>query len=233
MRSYIRLILALTALTHFACATHHNEKKASNNSAYDNAVTFRHAYESTHAILSYEAQDSLPFDLRPKKGATTTEIEAQSLAYYNEVLTRMNESPIGSYGQEYDVYFRFLWLRTFNRPVLVSLYKAGSGYHLYYKTLSGQSGYDPGSLEVSQEKPASANDMAYILSLAAAKDYWNLSTSDKNIWGFDGARWILEAKVKDVYHIVDRWSNDQGSLQEVCKALFFLTGVKLEPREIY
>ena len=45
--------------------------------------------------------------------------------------------------------YRFLWLRTFHKPIAVRVWSADSRYYLVVKELSGQGGYEPGRIIVS------------------------------------------------------------------------------------
>jgi hypothetical protein len=63
--------------------------------------------------------------------------------------------------------------------------------------------------------------------------YWQLATQDDSMDGNDGARWILEGVKGGRYHIVDRWTPQNGSYRELCLYALKLSGLKLDASELY
>jgi hypothetical protein len=116
--------------------------------------------------------------------------------------------------------YRFLWLRTFNRPVSarLTIAKDGSG-NLSIKVLSGSGGYAPGHLTQDRSIKVAKDSVDYFLQLLAKAEFWSAPTEQENGVGCDGAQWIIEGAKAGQYHVVDRWSPEEGPYR---KAALFL-----------
>jgi hypothetical protein len=53
--------------------------------------------------------------------------------------------------------------------------------------------------------------------------FWKTRTQDPS-FGFDGAQWILESKVGDDYHFVDRWSPEDGLVHDIGLQFLAMSG---------
>ena len=118
--------------------------------------------------------------------------------------------------------YRFLWLRTFHHPVSARLEVAKDGNaELFVKVLSGQGGYNPGHAILNRRIKVSKDAVDHFLELLQKADFWNLSAEqqESNVVGVDGAQWIMEGVLGGGYHVVDRWSPDEGPYR---KAALFL-----------
>lgn len=130
--------------------------------------------------------------------------------------------------------YRFLWLRTFNRPIAVrvSFSDSADSAVVTVKVLSGAGGYEPGRLVVADTRsldPTKAEQLRRILDQV---DFWSLPTSEENdLLGVDGAQWIVEGLRDGQYHVVDRWSPDDGPVRRL--GLSFLELARLDEEPIY
>jgi len=108
--------------------------------------------------------------------------------------------------------YRFLWLRTFHHPVSARLDVAGDGAgELVVKVLSGAGGYNPGHLIQNRRIKVSKESVDHFLELLNKADFWNVPTEPElGGVGCDGAQWIIEAAKGGRYHVVDRWSPEEG-----------------------
>lgn len=102
--------------------------------------------------------------------------------------------------------YRFLWLRTFHKPIAVRIQKDNSGFTLRGVRLSGEGGYEPGHIEHDETIILSQDQWNGFLKLLDKSSFWLLPTEEKDAGGFDGAQWVLEGQRAGKYHIVDRWS---------------------------
>jgi len=132
--------------------------------------------------------------------------------------------------------YRFVWLRSFHQPVAIRLMinADGSG-DLVAKILSGEGGHDAGALVTNQHSlllPVETRSFTEKLSKA---NFWALSTRRfQDIYGRDGADWILEGTKEGNYHVVHRWSPPNGPYREACLYLALgLAELKIPDREIY
>lgn len=108
--------------------------------------------------------------------------------------------------------YRFLWLRTFHHPVSARLLVASDGSgELVVKVLSGQGGYKPGHLIHNRTIKVDKEAVDHLLELLGKADFWNAPTEQENgVVGCDGAQWIMEGAKGGQYHVVDRWSPEEG-----------------------
>jgi hypothetical protein len=128
--------------------------------------------------------------------------------------------------------YRFLWLRTFHHPVSARLEVAKDGTaQLFVKVLSGQGGYDPGRVILNRNIKVSRDAVDHFLELLQKADFWNIPTEQeqRDVIGVDGAQWIIEAASGGQYHVVDRWSPEDGLLRKAALFLALNLG-QLNPR---
>lgn len=145
--------------------------------------------------------------------------------WYSGHLEAMEEPSLHGAADDDDAHvFRFLWLRTWQRPVALRL-EIDAEQHgvLHVKVLDGAGGYDPGELVRDEFIPMSYQDVDSILEALDGIGYWNLPTRDGNI-GFDGAQWVLEGVEDGRYHLVDRWTPG-GEIASVCRVLLIHAGL--------
>jgi len=131
--------------------------------------------------------------------------------------------------------YRFLWLRTFHHPIAIRVDLGADGTaQMTAKMTSGAGGYDPGKLIENWTLTINSGETKRFLGQIEEHNFWNLSSDDKVLGGPDGARWIIEGIKPGTYHIVDRWSPQDGDVQAI--GLFMVNELaKLEfpAREVY
>jgi hypothetical protein len=164
---------------------------------------------------------------------------AEREPWYGKHLRAMQERPLCSGGSQRTAY-RFLWLRTFHAPIAIRIEAGDKGHLLVAKRLTGQGGYDPGSIDLERTVPVSADDWDRLSLLVANAGFWSEPTQeardcpDGNVCvHFDGAQWVLEGFSHGHYHAVDRWSpTTEGpfsAYREACLYLVQLAGLDVEP----
>ncbi len=158
--------------------------------------------------------------------------------WYAKHLRAMHEPSIFEASKDPSIQsYRFLWLRTFHHPVAARLEVARDGTaQLFVKVLSGQGGYDPGHPIVNRNVQEPKDAVDHFLELLKKADFWNLPTEqpEGNQVNLDGAQWIIEGTMDGHYHVVDRWSPDEGPFRKAALFLAFALG-DLNPRyqEVY
>ena len=105
--------------------------------------------------------------------------------------------------------YRFLWLRTFHNPVAVRVFRRVDDYGLEAVILDGAGGYDPGHVASRVTQILSRDEWQMLITRLEEVKFWQLTTTGGDS-GFDGARWIVEARRNEQYHIVDRWGPDSA-----------------------
>lgn len=133
--------------------------------------------------------------------------------------------------------YRFLWLRTFHKPIAVRISKTDAGMTLRVIRLSGAGGYEPGRIEHDESFSLTADQWADFLKLLDKTSFWDLPTAEKNIGGTDGSRWILEGQTAGKYHVVDRWTpggnQDMESYVACCRYLLKLSKQEVPKKDDY
>lgn len=158
--------------------------------------------------------------------------------WYSEHLTALKEPSLFESKQDGAAQsYRFLWLRTFNHPVAVRvlIHADGSGT-LVTKMADGMGGYEPGNLIVDKTEPLPADRVKKFSEELQHLGYWTLPglPGRETIVGADGSRWVIEGIRHGTYHLVDRWSPQDGPVREL--GLYFLrdlSGVSLKDEKIY
>jgi hypothetical protein len=153
--------------------------------------------------------------------------------WYSRQLEAMNERPLAALQSE-DESYRFLWLRTFHKPVAIHVWRAGERHFIIVKRLNGRGGDDPGGFDLYWAHSLSADEWnAFMLHLEHA-EYWLMPTEEERML-FDGAQWIMEGYREGRYHVVDRKTPDPGAYQDACMYLLRHSGLLAETpaNEVY
>jgi len=167
-------------------------------------------------------------------GIFDQKVETNNFIYqwYSKQLKALGEPSLyKQQGDKSKQIFRFIWLRTFHNPISIRLEvnkNDGSGT-LYVKMLDGAGGYDPGKIKEDFKKHISKEDVNRLIKLLERENFWKLSTKG-GLKGFDGAQWIIEGLQDGKYHLVDRWSPNEG-VKDI--GLFFLELSGLKVQDIY
>ena len=143
--------------------------------------------------------------------------------------------------------YRFLWLRSFHRPISVRLDINQHGTALLtIKATDGQGGYNPGALVMNKSHALTREQTNWALDRIKAVGYWGLPSFEKPKEGvgpngektveisLDGARWILEGVKDGKYQVTDRWSPERGPIRALgMMMLIDLAKFKLHHQEVY
>lgn len=137
--------------------------------------------------------------------------------------------------------YRFLWLRSFHKPIAVRVRKDSAGITLRVIRLSGAGGYEPGKIEHEESFALTADQWDRFLKLLSASSFWDTPSKEKDIMGIDGSQWILEGQASGRYHLVDRFtplSNDSGkrhleSFVACCRYLLTLSKQEIPKKDAY
>jgi hypothetical protein len=185
----------------------------------------------------------------PCKTTDTTYFDGTALAtresWYGRALRRMGEPRLCP--SEGLSAYRFLWLRSFHRPIAVRVVKTDKGAQLWVRVLGGAGGYDPGKLVQARTFQVSPHQWDSISVLVLAAKIWNLPTAEpirsdtvngqvRYQVGADGAQWILESVDGPRYHVVDRWTprpDYDRVYYDLCRYLLTLSAIRLTREEIY
>jgi hypothetical protein len=161
----------------------------------------------------------------------------QSLSeWYSKHLRALDEPSLWSLSKtQKEESYRFLWLRTFHHPVAIRIdVNADGTSRLTTKMTSGAGGYDSGQLVQNDTSTLSREQTNWFLGKIEENKFWELATIDKSRMGVDGAAWIIEGVRNGSYHVVDRWSPDDGPVRVIgLLMLKQLAKVKVPAKETY
>ncbi len=130
--------------------------------------------------------------------------------------------------------YRFLWLRTFHKPIAIRIWADASAAQMRVVRLSGAGGYEPGQIESDTTLKVSSEDWKRFRGSVAKAQFWQTPTKEPNEeLGFDGSQWILEGRANDKYHVVDRWTPRSGAYFDCCRVLVTLAKVEIPKDEFY
>lgn len=125
--------------------------------------------------------------------------------------------------------YRFIWLRSFDKPVVVRIQEGSNGaLFMTASRLSGMGGYEPGKVEARIERELTASEKRWLLRAFAAADRLRLKAVTCGN-GNDGAAWIFEALDGGAYRYVDRWSPKTGPVRALGLMMLSFTGWELGP----
>ena len=154
--------------------------------------------------------------------------------YYSQELFDLHEPVLHNYTGKSEIY-RFTWLRSFHDPVSIRLQKRRDDIEIITKISDGI-GFSHGRIIFYEDKDISRKQWLSFKSLINKLNYWELPEQAREIGATDGAGWVLEGYLNSKYHYVSRWSPDlNGHIEfmNICKFLMALSGISLDPDEIY
>jgi hypothetical protein len=128
--------------------------------------------------------------------------------------------------------YRFVWLRSFDEPVVIRAARESDGPMLYVRVLRGfriiavdETGevvrYNSGELTRAEERKLQEDEWLALVKQVEASDFWEIPTVDESR-GEDGAEWLMEGVKGGQYQAVARWSPRTGSFRELCLSLLQL-----------
>jgi len=162
-------------------------------------------------------------------------------SYCPEFLAAMKEPSI--YGLHLDKTtetYRFLWLRTFHKPITIRVWKDHKGITLRIVRLSGKGGYKTGQIEYDKAFALTSEQWDGLLHLLNEAAFWEMPSVNRDVTFADGSLWIFEGKARDKYHVVDRAcplddskKRHLDSFVACCRYLLKLSGEEISAKEDY
>jgi len=93
--------------------------------------------------------------------------------WYSKHLKAMDESSLNSMA-ETDETYRFLWLRTFDHPIAIRIWRKDEERNIVFKELDGAGGYEPGKLIANQIRRLTTDEWDKFINLLQQTSYWQL-----------------------------------------------------------
>jgi hypothetical protein len=155
--------------------------------------------------------------------------------WYGKQLAAMNEPSLWAAAVHGETAYRFLWLRTWGRPIAVRVTVDGVRARLFVTRFSGSGGYDPGEIDVHRERELEARDVGVIEAALSTASFDTIDT--QGTMGADGAEWVLERAKGGVYRMVERWTPRHNpkyaAFVAACDLLLDLAGRDLVSGDVY
>jgi len=135
--------------------------------------------------------------------------------------------------------YRFLWLRTFDRPISIRISVDSRGaVALTTKITNAQGGIEPGRLVQNRTKRLNKDLADWVLGMLEQYKFWDLPSylePKEGVINLDGARWIIEGVKNGRYHVVDRFSPIERDPIHILGIAFAinLAELKLLYQEVY
>ena len=144
----------------------------------------------------------------------------------------MDERPLAGGTSDATVAVRLMILPTFDNPVLIRVWlnesPSGAIWQVITKTNNGRGGYFAGPQTETREAMLDSASADHVLEGLGTLAFWFLPTSDKAM-GTDGSQWVLEVIQGGRYHVVHRWSPENGPFLEFCRVLLHVADVVSYP----
>jgi hypothetical protein len=153
--------------------------------------------------------------------------------WFSAALYNMQEPLLYNFFLGFESY-RFDWIRSFHRPVVISINKKDSRIWLSTRRLNRRPSFvgwrvDQGLplyLDYDQTTELSIKDWNYFKQLLQTAKFWKISNTDLEL-DADGSMWIIEEHVKDHYRFVIRDDNNH-SFGDIGKYLIRLSNLQEE-----
>lgn len=149
--------------------------------------------------------------------------------WYETHLKAMDEKPLITNDNAGSEIYRFLWLRSFHHPVSIRVEINVNGPMLHFKELGGAGGYEPGKPIKNISKKITQTEWCGFINKLKIARYWTMFPMHKT-QGLDGAEWVLEGVKDGRYHLVSRWSPNNGNYRNACIYLLHLAGYDTSKR---
>jgi hypothetical protein len=173
----------------------------------------------------------------------------KDLDSFSPALEAFEEPPFCSdniLSQKYESY-RFLYLRSFHKPVLINLKYGPNVASITYKELDNNGDVEFGSLSIVKEitvrkrmteqgLPKEINVQSFLehISGEARMYVWKQPFKIKQGLGVDGATWTIEGVKEGKCHVVTRWSPDRADpIRIFAETLIQLSGNRFYYDEVY
>jgi hypothetical protein len=189
-------------------------------------------FEKFSRIFYYSNGDTISKENKQALLDTAFNNKTANNHWYSKQLSAMKEPVIYSDTTQTEI-IRFTWLRSFHDPIAVRIEKDKGICTIYWKKRNEVEGNRSKKIVINSKKMIELQQWNDIEKRLEKINFWVIPTNLGGFDGYDGARWILEAKVGNKYHFVDRWSGDESEMEQFCLTLLNMTNLKIEKKEIY
>jgi hypothetical protein len=153
-----------------------------------------------------------------------------------------NESPVLPIDDQEAELYRITFIPTFFSPIKIRVERHRGEYVLVAKRLSGQGGFEVGTLKEEKRRRLKSKEWNRLLALINKAAFWDLPYAEKkpepNEKGelsvcLDGSEWVLEGVKNGKFHAVNRYCPDEKSFEKIGQYLAKLSLLEIKKRELY
>ncbi|MBK8247647.1 MAG: hypothetical protein IPK85_09655 [Gemmatimonadetes bacterium] len=156
---------------------------------------------SDEELLPPAAVQSGPSPAFMPSGALTG-ADSLRVAWFGNALAAMGEPRLPDHQGEV---LRFLWMRTFHRPMAVRLEWRRDGCLVVLSMLEGRAGEALGAVR-KRDSTVTAVDRCDAVRASVHAAGFARTSLPPNVRKRDGSEWVFERQGRDGYHVVVRWS---------------------------
>ena len=138
--------------------------------------------------------------------------------------------------------YRLTVIPAFFNPIKIRVEKHKTNYLLVAKRLSGQGGFDAGTLKVAKQRKLTSAEFEHLTNLLRAANFWEspylLPRSDEpNEKGEvtvcpDGSEWVIEGSKGGRFHAINRYCDETDTLRTVVLYLVKLSRLGVKPFQL-
>lgn len=155
--------------------------------------------------------------------------DARTLASYAAFLAAAGEPSLyvgeGKGALEGERIVRFLWLRTFDAPIVIRVdFREHELPRLVAKRLTGMGGYDVGKVDLMIDRPLDDEEADRIKAALEQDNIFRSPRPSCGPPGMDGAQWMIEGSDAGGYHFARAWSPQDGKVRQIGLVLLGLAG---------
>ncbi len=184
------IIIILVIFSSYGCQ-HEKDSKAKLDHSRISIHDSIFAENSSYDVLTF------PLKLVKNDSRDTSSIDSTSNSYLSYFLYGFGEDSLST---STDTTIRFLWLRSFDKPVLVKIYKQGKNKIAEIKIGSGSGGYSLGKVEYKSKLILNDSIWRQLFN----ENFNQVLTQPSIIIErslSDGAIWALEIAMKNKYYL--------------------------------
>lgn len=161
---------------------------------------------------------------------------------YRKHLKLFNEPHIFPTPNQNTEAYRLTILPTIDNPLSIRVENIGSNYVLTAKRLSGQGGYNAGTIKQERQRRITEREWNLLLNLINEANVWKLPTDDENYEPdekgqvticLDGSDWFLEGVKSGDHHAVNRYCPESKSFEAIGLYLVKLSKLGVKRAALY
>lgn len=129
-------------------------------------------------------------------------------------------------------FYRFVWLRAFDRPIVVTISEDGNGHFALTKKILSDRRFRQHEPCRVEQQAVLTDDQDELRAIVSELDKTLPSVAEYDgRWGFDGSTWLIDGVNNGNYYAVHRWSPENGWVRIMGRR--FLSAARIQEMFIY